>query len=239
MSMSQTVYSYSITGPRFYRNGNIGPALIKMKESLEDNDYDRKYHGYDLHDTDEEYVFRSPISWHYSSTRAIWMENLRGDIEQTRIRKIILNKNEFQPSDPMKCTKETPDDIPYASDLSALNNITMSIPSGKIDSDIKDGGYIVYNNNNMIETSLQYVNFTQDGIHYYNGIENYKMDIQSRDPTYSANVEMFNDKKEVVGKMDFSITFTGSGENLKLVREKSHGFATYNGVTASVDDMED
>ena len=40
MSMSQTAYSYSITWFRFTPKGNIGPALINIKESMEDNDYD-------------------------------------------------------------------------------------------------------------------------------------------------------------------------------------------------------
>lgn len=238
MSMSQSVYSYSITGVRFYRKGNIGPALINIEESMKDSDFERNYKGYDLQ-PDDDFVFRSPISWHYTSSKAIWMENLRGDIDNSRIRLVVLNKDVFHPGDPIDCTMETPDNISYAFDLSVLDNLTMRIPSGKIESPLKDGGYIVYNNNNMIECSLEYVNYTYDGINYYNGSESYKMDIQTRDPTYVANVEMFNKERKLLGKMDFTVAFSGSGENLKLVREKSHGFANYNGVTGTVDEMED
>ena len=167
------------------------------------------------------------------------MENVRGEIDNSRIRKVVLNKDVFKPGDPIQCTKETPDNIPYAMDLSVLDNLTLLIPSGKIDSPVKNGGYIVYKNNNMIECSLQYMNYTIDGIHYYEGSESFKLDIQTRDPTYVANVEMFNNERKSIGKMDFTVAFSGSGENLKLVREKSRGFATYNGVTVTVDEMED
>ena len=191
MSMSQTTYSYSITGFRFTPKGNIGPALINIKESMEDNDYDWKYHGYDLHDTNEEFVFLKSISWHFSSTRAIWMESLRGNVDNSRIRMVKLNKEDFPPGNPIECTKETPDDIPFAYDLSVLNNLTLAIPSCKIDSKIKDGVYIFYSNNNMIKCSLEYIDYIPDGVHYYKGNKSYKLDIQSRDSTYTANEFIF------------------------------------------------
>ena len=61
----------------------------------------------------------------------------------------------------------------------------------------------------MIECSLEYVDFTPDGVHYYKGNESYKLDIQSRDPTYTANVEMFDNNKNSLGKMNFTVSFTG------------------------------
>ena len=48
-----------------------------------------------------------------------------------------------------------------------------------------------------------------------------------------------NNEKNVLGEMDFKIAFSGFASSLKLVRDKSYGFARYNGITATVDEMED
>ncbi|KAK8883755.1 hypothetical protein M9Y10_042854 [Tritrichomonas musculus] len=245
MPITQSVYSYSITGVRFTRRGNIGPALINLEDSLNDNDYDRKYHGYDLHDPsdDSKYAFRSPMSWHYTSRRAIWTENVRNEVNNTRIRKVTLSEREFPSESEVKCVKETPDDIPYASDISVLANMSLSLASGKIASSlgIEKGGYIDYQNTGLGST-LTYINFTDDGIYYYEGSEGHSINMASSTTSYHGDVKMYKkegEQKTIIGEMNFKLTFSGSSENLKLVRKDSSGKATYNGETVTVDDMED
>lgn len=53
MNISPNAYMYGITGVRLNRKGNIGPAPILISESMKDNDFERKYHGYDLHVNNE------------------------------------------------------------------------------------------------------------------------------------------------------------------------------------------
>ena len=118
MNMSPNAYMYGITGVRLNRKGNIGPALILISESMKDNDYERKYHGYDLHDVNNEHTFVSPMSWHPSSSRAIWTKNVKNNLSHTRTGRVVLSKLEFKPEKQIKCEKDTPDNIIYALKLS-------------------------------------------------------------------------------------------------------------------------
>lgn len=241
MSMSPLAYMYSITGVRLTRKGNIGPALIRISESMKDNDYDRKYHGYDLHDVSGNYAFVSPMSWHPSSTRAIWTENEKNDLTKTRIRRVVLHDSQFKPQKQIKCEKETTDNVPYALKLSDLKNLSIPWVSGKIASPlgVDKGGYIeyIYGQENV---TLKYLNYTDDGITFFDGDEGYISDGQIS--SYRGKLAMFrlkNNEKEVVGDMDFNVAFSGFYNTLKLVRDKSYGYSKYNGIIATVDDMED
>lgn len=241
MNMSPNAYMYGITGVRLTRKGNIGPALILISESMKDNDYDRKYHGYDLHDVTNEHAFVSPMSWHPSSSRAIWTENVKNNLSDTRIRKVVLSSLEFKPKKQIKCEKNTPDDINYALKLSDLKNLTIEMPSGKIESPlgIDKGGYIEFNSCDT-NTSLRYINYTEDEITFYNGYEEFYIDGQVSN--YLGKLTMFkyeNEHKNIIGEMDFNLSFSGYASSLKLVRDKSYGFSKYNGIVATIDEMED
>lgn len=243
MSFTQAVYTYSVTGVRLTRKGNIGPALIDIEESLNDNDQERKYHGIDIHDPKDEYVFRSPMSWHYSSQRAIWLENAKNQMSKTRIRQVILDSSVYPASEPLKCEKETPDNIPYALDISALANMSVSMYSGKIASPlgIEKGGYINFEYKTT-STNVTYVNYTEDGTNFFDGSEGYSMNYQTMGSYYQGNVVMFNlngNQRKVIGEMNCKITFSNPNNDMKLIREESYGKATYKGVTVTVDDMED
>jgi hypothetical protein len=73
MGLNMHSYIYSVTGVRQSRPGNIGPALIDIEASRTQ----RGYQGVNL-STSEEWVFRSPMSWHPSSKKAMWIEGRRG-----------------------------------------------------------------------------------------------------------------------------------------------------------------
>ena len=240
MSFAQAAYTYSITGVRMSRKGNIGPALIEMEKTLKDNDQDRKYHGVDLHDPKDEYVYRSPMSWHYSSQKAIWSESLKNSETKYRIRQVILSSSDYPPGKPLTCEKETPDNIPYAYDLSILDNISFPLMSGNIASPlgVEKGGYI-YFNYSMIKNNLTYYHYTDDGENFFDGSEGYTMDMKTMGSIYQGNVVMKNTKQKVIGEMNFKVSFVGSGADMKLDRSNSYGKATYKGTTVTVDDMED
>ena len=230
---------YGITGVRLNRKGNIGPVLILISESMNENNYERKYHGYDLHDDSNKHTFVSPMSWHPSSSRANWTENVKKNISDTRIRKVVLSNLVFNPKKQIKCEKNTPDNINYALKLSDLKNLTIDIPSGKIESPLgtDKGGYIEYNRCDT-NTSLRYVNYTEDEITFFNGYEEFYVDGQVSN--YFCKLTMYkyeNGYKNIIGEMEFNLAFSGYASSLKLVRDKSYGFLKYNGIVAIIDEM--
>lgn len=171
------------------------------------------------------------MSWHPSSSRAIWTEKVKNNLSDKRIRRVVLSKLEFKPEKQIKCEKDTPDNIIYALKLSDLVNLSIEIPSGKIASPLGvDKG--------DTNTSLRYVNYTDDEITYYNGYEEFYMDGQVSN--YLGKLtKLDNEKKNIIGEMDFNLAFSGYASSLKLVRDKSYGFSKYYGITATIDEMED
>ena len=118
-------------------------------------------------------------------------------------------------------------------------NLSIEIPSGKIASPlgVDKGGYIEYSLCDT-NTSLRYVNYTDDEITYYNGYEEFYKDGQVSN--YLGKQTMLNnEKKNIIGEMDFNLAFSGYASSLKLVRDKSYGFSKYYGITATIDEMED
>ena len=67
------VYMYAVKGARELREGNIGPAVIDINESIKN----LSYIGYDIHE--EGWAFCSPISWHPNSKKAMFSEISRKD----------------------------------------------------------------------------------------------------------------------------------------------------------------
>ena len=113
----ESVYTYAVTNVRVSRKGNIGPVLFEKEKSINDP----KYHGIDLHDKEEKFVFNSPISWHPNNLKAIWPETERGTSNR-RLRKLeIIN---YTPSEYPKI-ENTTDNVPYALDMSEMDKISM------------------------------------------------------------------------------------------------------------------
>jgi len=109
LGLSMLHYSYSVTGVRKSRPGNVGPVLIDIEQSE-----DRKgCQGINLN-TSDEWVYYSPMSWHPGGKKAMWMEGRRGTAER-RIQRVTLP--DYAPQRAV-AVRETPDSIPYAcSDL--------------------------------------------------------------------------------------------------------------------------
>ena len=194
MSLNMFAYTYAVTGVRATRSGNVGPALIDIEQSRTQPGY----LGVNLN-TEDEWVFHSPMSWHPDSTRAMWIEGRRGS-EERRIR--IVELADYQPSMPV-AARPTPERIEGAStDLSIIpglvercNDIDVRVygrASGHIDFRRNGGDY-----------SKVYHDFSDDGEQVWSGEESTRAD-PSGISTYTADVRLTGSRP---GAMDLQITF--------------------------------
>lgn len=226
MGMNRYAYTYSVTQVRTKRIGNVGPALYQVDKSIND----RNYHGHDLHDPSDNqaWVFRSPMSWHQSSTKAIWPERHR-ITNENRIRKVVIetdsSKTSYAPGEPIKA-RDTPDKAPYSLPLTELDHLpslffngTFKGVNGFMDCD-RQANYI----------HTKYRNYSVDGKVFANGYESF--DIDSKEITYVGNVTLSGADS---GSMDFKLVF--SAETNDLLKEKCFGYSTYDGRTIKTDDM--
>ncbi|WP_179032487.1 hypothetical protein [Paenibacillus kribbensis] len=230
-------YTYAVTGVRNFREGNVGPALIDINRSMHQDGYQ----GVQL-TTDEDWVYYSPMSWHPNGKRAMWLEVLRGsDGSQKRVQKAKLLDYKPKKTVPIK---PTTDDIPYGiKDLTVLDSVYGNV-DGKIAG--KHSGYLYYKRTGSSlfsgQSEVQYVNFSDDGVNFYNGFEKTNSSLAS-ESRYEANVQLTGDKQ---GEMNFRATFspmTGPTPASLLFdtdidgKPKSYGYATYNGVTLNIEDL--
>ncbi|WP_245856056.1 hypothetical protein [Paenibacillus rigui] len=235
--MMWPLYTYAITGVRNFREGNIGPALIDIHRSINQPGYK----GVQL-TTDPNWVYYSPMSWHPNGKRAMWLEVFRGSGgSQMRIQKVSLL--DYKPHQPVPI-KPTTDHIPYGiKDLTVLNSVNPNVTE-KIAG--KNSGYINYNRNASSifsgQTEVQYVNFSDDGVNFYNGSEKIHINAGG-ESRYEANVQLTGSKP---GEMKFRATFSalGGATPAKLLfdidadgKPKSYGYATYGGTTLHIEDL--
>jgi len=234
MGITWALYTYSITGVRRFRPGNIGPALIHIERSMKEPGY----LGIQL-TTDENWVYCSPMSWHPDGKRAMWPEVYRGS-EPARMRLQKVELLDYQPQEPVPFV-ETTDEIPYAiKDFSVFDSIGHHV-EGKIAG--KASGYIEYQHNGTEgRTEATYVNYSDDGEHVYNGYEKVKSSFTS-ETFYEAKLQLTGPNP---GEMDLKATFSPITSRLpaQLLFEqdengkpKSYGYATYNGVTLRIEDL--
>lgn len=231
-----SLYTYAITGVRFFRAGNIGPALIEIDRSINEPGYK----GIQL-TTDENWVYTSPMSWHPDGKRVMWLEMRRGgDPGRRRIQ--IAKLLDYVPKEPVPFVATT-DDIPYGiRDLSLLFSDDPEV-EGKIAG--KHSGYIDYKRSasgHSGRSEVHYVNFSDDGVNFYNGYEKtvYNLTDENR---YEANVRLTGDKNgEMNMRATFSAVFGPSPQKLLFDMDaygkpKSYGYATYNGITLRIEDL--
>ena len=69
--MNMYVYMYEVIKVHQSREGNIGPAVKNIAESMSN----LSYMGNDLHE--DGWIFNSPLSWHPSCKNAIFPEDNR------------------------------------------------------------------------------------------------------------------------------------------------------------------
>lgn len=202
MGLSMFAYTYAVTGVRRGRQGNIGPALIDIAAS----ESTEGYRGIDLN-TEEDWVYHSPMSWHPDGKKAMWIEGRR-NAGNRRVQ--IVTLPDYRPAAPV-AAQPTPDPVPYAStDLSAVGKFATA----NQDIDVKvyghKSGYIRYRRTPEGETEKTYVDFSDDGEEVYSGSE--KMDANPRGrSTYTAKIKLVGPRS---GAMDLKMTFGPLGGEL-------------------------
>ena len=222
----ESVYTYAVTNVRKTRKGNVGPVLFVKEKSINDPNY----HGIDLHDTEEKFVFCSPISWHPSNLKAIWPEVEKGTSNR-RLRKLEISN--YTPSAYPKI-ENTTDNVPYALDMSEMDNIHYDKKTnGTIKG--KKSGEIIYYNSGFTQINqtvkITYVNYSDDGKKFYNGEEEFIGDRTSKN-VYKSNVILSGSES---GQNNFTITFNTKSD---LIKEETEGYATYGGKTIKAEDYE-
>jgi hypothetical protein len=222
----ESVYTYAVTNVRKTRKGNVGPVLFVKEKSINDPNY----HGIDLHDTEEKFVFCSPISWHPSNLKAIWPEVEKGTSNR-RLRKLEISN--YTPSAYPKI-ENTTDNVPYALDMSEMDNIHFDKKTnGTIKG--KKSGEIIYYNSGFTQihqtVKITYVNYSDDGKKFYNGEEEFIGDRTSKN-VYKSNVILSGSES---GQNNFTITFNTKSD---LIKEETEGYASYGGKTIKAEDYE-
>ena len=222
----ESVYTYAVTNVRKTRKGNVGPVLFVKEKSINDPNY----HGIDLHDTEEKFVFCSPISWHPSNLKAIWPEVEKGTSNR-RLRKLEISN--YTPSAYPKI-ENTTDNVPYALDMSEMDNIHYDKKTNGTIKGKKSGEIIYYNSgfSSIKQTvKITYVNYSDDGKKFYNGEEEFIGDRTSKN-VYKSNVILSGSES---GQNNFTITFNTKSD---LIKEETEGYATYGGKTIKAEDYE-
>ncbi len=228
------VYMYSVTGVRSGREGNVGPALIDLETSMNDESYT----GIDLSDPEEEWVFNSPLSWNEDGTRVMWMENEKNG---TRIRLQVAELLDYEPGEIVQ-----PDVTPEVGDYAAAPRENMDY-SGRISG--KVSGYVEVEKKtgflNKTTVTVTYHDYSDDGEYRYNGSESSTGSIMTK-TVYTADLTVTDADGNVCGSMDadmrfsaaYKLTsfFTGS-TTPELDTAKSSGTAEWNGVKADISGM--
>ena len=235
-NMIMTAYLYGVTAVRAYRKGNIGPVLIDIEKSVNEPGYQ----GVQLSDTEERWVYYSPMSWHPSGKKAMWPEGLRGTAEK-RIR--IVELPDYKPQEAVPA-QQSPQSIPYAeTDEDKLWLLPDQNIEGKIAG--KHSGYINYSKTNTFARS-EYVEMSDDGLSFYNGYEA-SWNTAAGESVYEADLIMTGRRTgQMKLRLTFSpISFDGSSlpelllEDAEDGKPKSYGYANYNGTQINVEDLAD
>ena len=233
MGLSMFAYTYAVTGVRRERPGNIGPALIDIKASQSQDGYA----GINLN-TDPDWVYYSPMSWHPDGKRAMWIEGQRNGGSK-RIRTVQLP--DYRPG-PFVAAGPSPERVPYGvTDLSAVK----AFARGSHDLNVKVygriSGHIDYRRTSQGIRKV-YVNFSDDGRNIYTGQEATTVN-PGGNSTYTASLNLAGPKP---GHMDMKVTFGPLGGALpaRILFAKdekgaplSQGYAEYAGQRLDIADL--
>jgi len=235
MGLNMLVYTYGVTGVRTSRNGNVGPALIEIAASKKQDNY----LGINLN-TDDKWVFRSPMSWHPNSTRALWIEGLREGGQQRRVQ--IVRLLDYKAGAAVTA-KPTPTDMPYAvSDMSVVE--TYAATAHDIDVKVygQRSGYITYRRTPKGSIEKTYVDFSDENGIVYSGRETMQANPRGQS-SYTADVTLSGPKP---GVMKLKMTFgpLGGERPAELIvaadaagKPMSHGYTEYGGRRLNVADL--
>lgn len=230
------VYMLSVAAGRSTPGVNIGPALIDIRRSMQEE----LYMGADLSDPEGKWVYHSPMSWHPSSKKALWVERTYEnvlDADKSRLR--IVELPDYQPGAPVAAV-DVPTDIPYAID--PMEEKPKQPLRGPVHAVGMYGGTFEMTQDGQNTQSI-YDHYSEDGLTTYNGTETFTRDAGGC--TYEAHVNATG--KEAgemnlrlrflqpnmwsMAKVDFSIAEDG--------KPASYGTVTWQGKTLNVDIMKE
>lgn len=226
MSLPMLAYTYAVDGVRGERSGNIGPALIDIAKSKTTENY----LGANL-STDEQWVFRSPMSWHPGGRKAMWIEGHRGD-GAVRVR--VVSLLDYKPG-PKVRARPFPSTIPGStSDMSLVRPYAEK--SQNIDVRVygRNSGFISYRRTPDGVTEKTYSDFSDTPQAIYSGSERIEVNLGGRS-TYTAKVKLSGTKRGVMdlkmtfgplrGRLPAQLIFDRDASGLPL----THGYAEYDG----------
>lgn len=238
MGLNSFAYNYSVSGVRQQRAGNVGPALIDIERSKSQEGY----LGTNLN-TENDWVYGSPISWHPSSTRAMWMEGHRGQRGTQERRMQMVHLPDYRPQAAVAPAR-TPDSMDYAlTDLSLVREYARESKDIDVKVHGRHSGYVTYRRTPGGRIEKTYVDFSNDGAQVYTGRETMDIDLRGNS-TYSADVTLAGPRP---GRMKLQITFdpaTDFYNPTKILfgadasgQPRSSGFAEYGGRRLEVSDL--
>ncbi len=224
-TLIKNIYFYSIKGAREQGRGNIGPVLFEFDKSI-DGYPENDYRGTDMH-KDDDWNFNSPISWHFSSTKASFLEINRNGTKRIRIAKL----NRYVPQ-PKVDTQETPDNISYAYSIDKFKEIPPPYFYGIIlgKDEINSNLTVEFS---LINKTLTYNNYSIDGERYFSGV--LKSSVDGDDylgGLVEYNITMKNKKGKELGKSEFKFRFSNLTE---FDKEISEGYAKYRNIKIDMD----
>lgn len=223
MGLGRFVYTYAVAGVRRSRPGNIGPALIEIDKSKAQPGYQ----GINLN-TDKDWVYQSPMSWHPSGKMAMWQEGRR-DAEGDRIQ--IVRLPDYQPG-PTVAPQPFPDLAYSHSDLSLVRPYAEEGLAVDVKVYGRDSGYLTYRRtpDHLIEKT--YHNYSDDGLNFYSGTERMEGHFDARS-TYTADLKLSGPTR---GETKLKVTFGPLRDNLpaQIIFDEdetgtplSYGYAQY------------
>lgn len=230
MGLSMFAYTYAVTGVRTVREGNVGPALIDIAASQQQDGYLGTNLG-----TEDGWVFNSPISWHPGSRKAMWVENRRGSAEK-RIR--IVQLPDYRPGPLVKARPTPVNKTGDASNMAIVPRLAERSKATDVKVYGRVSGHIDYSRAGPLITKT-YVAFSDDGINRYDGRERTRIEMGGLS-TYEADVRLAGPKPgemklkvtfgPLAGERPSAIVFTPDAEGKPL----SAGYAAYDGKRLEV-----
>lgn len=194
MGLAVYAYTYAVTGVRRGRPGSVGPVILDLAAARANPDTP----GINL-SLDADWVFSSPMSWHPSSERAMWIEGRRDSLER-RIRVVRLSGHLGGASVP---TAEFPRVERAITDLSVIHDYARR--GREIDLRVygRHTGYINYRRTNAGLIEKRYENYSDDGQSFWSGSER-TIANPLVGATYVADVRLTGNEQ---GRMDIRMSF--------------------------------
>jgi hypothetical protein len=229
MGLARYAYTYSVSGVRRSRPGNIGPALIDIAKSKTQDDY----LGINL-STDDSWVYESPMSWHPNGKMGMWQERRRqaagntGEGDRIQIVRLL----DYAPAATVTVRPWSLNKAYASSDLSLAKKQAEEAHDFDVKVYGRASGYLTYRSTADGTMEKVYHDFSDDGRNVYSGSERMQGNPRGRS-TYTADVAL---KGPTPGEMKLKITFGPLGgerpsqilfENDTSGRPLSLGYAQY------------